>query len=293
MRDLSALRRNLRAVEDTRQIANALFLLSTSRMKRCQQQVAYNKTYINLLRTAARDILEKVPETRDSSLFGKTDGGGAHVFLVIASDKGMCGGYNTDVVNTAVEAVRAAGGECRVEAAGMRGAQMLREHGVPPDTEWFIPPLEPALYYARRIGEHLVEMYRSGQASEVSVVYTDYENSARQTARVQRLLPLDVRDFAEIDVEHPAYADMLYEPDVHTVLENLTVQYTVCMVHELVNLSLASEHCARRNAMQSATDNADGMMRSLSAAINQARQLTITAEITEIAAAAELMDKAI
>ncbi len=293
MKDMNALRRNLRAVEETRQITNAMFLLSTSRMKRCQQQVAYNKTYIRRIRAAVKDILLKVPQQRGHAMFNAVPAPGAEAaYLVLASDKGMCGSYNTDVINKALSVIPDPLA-CQLEIAGLRGEELLREHGVAADVEWFIPPLEPDLYYARQIGEHLVQLYRSGAVSQVQVIYTEYESSVRQTVRVQRLLPLDIADFDNVESEYPYNADMLYEPDAPTVLEHLTVQYTVSMVHELINLALASEHCARRAAMQSATDNADGMLRSLSAAVNQARQLAITAEITEIAAAAELMEKAV
>ena len=297
MMDANALRRNLRAVEETRQITNAMYLLSTSRMKRCMQQVEYNKTYVRRIRAAVRDILEKMPEYRGHGLFHrrgeeKRAASGVRAYLILTSDKGMCGAYNTAVVDAALAAV-GKGDDCLIEVAGLTGIDLLREHGVTPDVEWFIPAVEPALYYARQIGEHLVDLYRRGYIDEVNVIYTEYENSVRQTVKTQRLLPLSLDDFEGVQTECSYSGEMLYEPDVRSVFENLMLQYTVCMVHELINLSLASEHCARRNAMQSATDNADGMLRQLTTRCNQARQLAITSEITEIAAAAELMQKAI
>lgn len=302
MKDMNALRRNLRAVGETRQITNAMFLLSTSRMKRCLARVEYNKTYIRRIRAAVADILQKSPEYFSHDLFEPASRRHPHApehaptgvkaFLILSSDKGMCGGYNTDIVSEALARLAAAPG-AMVEVAGLNGMDLLREHGITPDVEWFIPALEPALFYARQIGEHLVDMYRRDYIDEAYVIYTDYESSVRQTVRTQRILPLDPDDFAGVEPECRYNAEMLYEPNVGSVFENLMTQYTVCMLHELINLALASEHCARRNAMQSATDNADEMLKSLTVQINQARQLAITSEITEIAAATEIIEKAI
>lgn len=302
MKDSNALRRNLRAIEETRQITNAMFLLSTSRMKRCMQRVDYNKTYIRRIRSSMKDILQKSPEYFDHDIFSPAYRKhhrmaehiptGVKAFLILTSDKGMCGSYNTDVINEALADMKGLE-EPMVEIAGLNGIDLLKEHGITPDVEWFIPALEPALFYARQIGEHLVDMYRRNYIDEVYVVYTDYENSVRQTVKTQRLLPLNPDDFENAPTEYNYNAEMLYEPNLDDVFENLMTQYTVCMVHELINLSLASEHCARRNAMQSATDNADEMLKELSMQYNQARQLAITSEITEIAAATEIIQKAI
>ena len=210
MMDANALRRNLRAVEETRQITNAMFLLSTSRMKRCMQQVEYNKTYVRRIRAAVRDILEKMPEYRGHGLFHrrgeeKRAASGVRAYLILTSDKGMCGAYNTAVVDAALAAV-GKGDDCLIEVAGLTGIDLLREHGVTPDVEWFIPAVEPALYYARQIGEHLVDLYRRGYIDEVNVIYTEYENSVRQTVKTQRLLPLSLDDFEGDIITNPPYS---------------------------------------------------------------------------------------
>ena len=287
MENISELKQHLRAVEQTRQISNAMYLLSTSRMKKSMQNIDYNLAYMRKLRATIKDIISKTKHNMLSDPFIELTEGGKALFFVITSDKGLCGGYNSAVFNTAMEKMR--GYEKPVVySLGYKGTEMFLSHGITPDDSMYGASQRPSLYSARALGERIVELYDDCAVSEVYIVYTEYVNSAVQRPVCKRVLPLLRRDFDDVEYENKYSADVLYEPDLQTVFDRMVPQYIIGMMYDIMMQSAASENAARMTAMQNATNNADEMIAKLSAQINAARQLIITNEITEIAAASDI-----
>ncbi len=290
MANLNEIRQHQRAVEQTRQITNAMYLLSTSRMRKAMLRVDYNLTYMNRLRATIKDILLK-SESLQHLYAGREKHGNA-LFIVISSDKGMCGSYNSSVLNLAMQMLRQFP-SAQVGSIGLFGNEYFANHKIEPVVEWFGASQKPSLFYARQIGEGALNMYEQNTVDEVYVVYTHYKNVSIQTPRCIRLLPLNIRDFDDISVEYEYSADVLYSPTPEKVFDRIVPQYVIGMIYDMLNLSSASEHAARMNAMQSATSNADKMLHSLTAEYNATRQLIITNEITEIAASSELLRRSV
>lgn len=287
MENISELKQHLHAVEQTRQISNAMYLLSTSRMKKSMRNIEYNLTYMRRLRATMKDIISKTKRSMLSNPYIELTEGGKALFFVITSDKGLCGGYNSAVFNLAMEKIGQYG-EPVVYSLGLKGTEMFLSRGITPDGSWYGASQRPSIYLARSLGEQIVELYADRTVSEVYIVYTEYVNSAVQKPVCKRVLPLLRRDFADVEYENKYSAEVLYEPDMQTVFERMAPQYVIGMIYDIIMQSSASENAARMTAMQNATKNADKMIASLTERINSVRQLVITNEITEIAAASQV-----
>lgn len=287
MENISELKQHLRAIEQTRQISNAMYLLSTSRMKKSMQNIDYNLLYLKRLRSTIKDIISKTKHNMLSDPFLELTEGGKALFFVISSDKGLCGGYNSDVVNLAMEKMREYP-DTVVYSLGLKGTEMFVNHGITPEHSWYGASQRPSLHLARELGNHIVDLYDDCAVSEVYIVYTEYVNSAVQKPVCKRVLPILRRDFDDVEYENKYTADVLYEPDLQTVFDRMAPQYIIGMMYDVMMQSAASENAARMTAMQNATENADKMIAKLSEQINSVRQLIITNEITEIAAASNV-----
>ena len=287
MENISELKQHLHAVEQTRQISNAMYLLSTSRMKKSMRNIEYNLTYMRRLRATMKDIISKTKRSMLSNPYIELTEGGKALFFVITSDKGLCGGYNSALFNLAMEKIGQYG-EPVVYSLGLKGTEMFLSRGITPDGSWYGASQRPSIYLARSLGEQIVELYADRTVSEVYIVYTEYVNSAVQKPVCKRVLPLLRRDFADVEYENKYSAEVLYEPDMQTVFERMAPQYVIGMIYDIIMQSSASENAARMTAMQNATKNADKMIASLTERINSVRQLVITNEITEIAAASQV-----
>ena len=287
MENISELKQHLNAIEQTRQISNAMYLLSTSRMKQSMQNIDYNLAYMRKLRATIKDIISKTKHNSLTDPFMELTEGGKALFFVITSDKGLCGGYNSAVFNLAISKIREYY-KTVVYSYGYKGTEMFLNHGITPDDSMYGASQKPSLYSARALGERIVELYDDCEVSEVYIVYTEYVNSAVQRPVCKRVLPLLRRDFDDVEYENKYLADVLYEPDLQTVFDRMVPQYIIGMMYDILMQSAASENAARMTAMQNATKNADEMIARLSAQINAARQLIITNEITEIAAATDI-----
>ena len=292
MENISELKQHLHAVEQTRQISNAMYLLSTSRMKKSMQNIEYNLSYMRRLRSTMKDIISKTKHNMLTDPFIELTAGGKALFFVITSDKGLCGGYNSAVVNSALEKMRDFEKPV-LYSLGLKGTEMFTAHGIKPDGSWYGASQLPSLHLASELGEKMVELYDNKEVSEVYIVYTEYVNSAVQKPVCRRVLPLLRRDFDDVEYENKYETEVIYEPDIQTVFDQMVPQYIVGMMYDVIMQSAASENAARMTAMQNATKNADKMTAKLSEQINAVRQLVITNEITEIAAATQVQENGV
>lgn len=287
MSSLNEIKQHLKAVEETRQITNAMYLLSTSRMKKAMQNIDFNLEYMKRLRATIKDVLSKAKRNNIHDKFIEDNGLGSAVFVVVTSDKGLCAGYNDDVVDLALEKMKEYENPM-VISLGLMGDRLFKHEGITPAKSWYGASQHPTLNLAAQVSERLIELYLTNDYHEVYVVYTEFENSAVQTPVCVRLLPLLRRDFGDVDYEYSYSAQVIYHPSIEEVFEQLVHQYVTGFMYDVFMQSAASENIARMTAMQNATRNADEMIATLSTELNAARQLQITNEITEIAAAAEV-----
>lgn len=292
MENISELKQHLNAIEQTRQISNAMYLLSTSRMKKSMQNISYNLSYMKRLRSTMKDIVSKTKHNDLSDPFLELTEGGKALYFAVTSDKGLCGGYNSAIVNLTLDKMREHR-ETVLYSLGLKGTELFKNRGVTPASSWYGASQKPSLHLATELAENIVSLYDEREVSEVYIVYTKYVNSAVQVPECRRILPLLRRDFDDVEYENKYETEVIYEPDIQTVFDRAVPQYIIGMVYDIIMQAAASENAARMTAMQNATKNADKMIEKLSEQINAVRQLVITNEITEIAAATQVQNSGV
>ncbi|MCQ2454952.1 MAG: ATP synthase F1 subunit gamma [Clostridia bacterium] len=287
MSNISELKSRLEAIKQTRQITGAMYLLSTSRMKKSIQNADFNITYLYKLRETMKDIIEKTKYNGLYNRFIEKQGEGVTLYIAITSDKGLCGSYNSDIVNKTVNLLKEREDSILL-SIGSQGNQMFKNRGVTPDYNWSDVLSHPTLNMANEIAATLISLFRKHEVNEAYVVFTEYKNSSVQTPVCQRILPVLRRDFDDIKSDYKYTSFPIYEPSVDEVFDLMIPQYVAGFMYDVFMQSAASENSARMRAMQNATDNADEMIQNLSAKINAERQLAITNEILEISAATDI-----
>lgn len=284
MSEIHDIKRRLAAVAQTRQITNAMYLLSSTRMRREAERANYAKEYFHRIRATVKDIMEK-SQGITHPYFEKRSGNRA-AFLVIAGDKGLCGTYNTDVLKYALKLIEEHP-VYYIETVGRMATEFFIRRGIYPDAETLGAAHAPTLYAARDIVGNLLGLYENGLTDEVYIVFTHFDSSAASHPYCMRLLPLTLDGFEDVESSFTPASDMLYAPSPREVFDCLVPQCAVGLVFAALMQSSASEHSARMNAMQSATENADEMSEKLTREYQSQRQLSITNEIIEISSGAE------
>ncbi|MDD3920539.1 MAG: ATP synthase F1 subunit gamma [Eubacteriales bacterium] len=286
MQNTNEIREHISAIEETRKITNAMQLVSTARLKRVMDHIDYNHRYFQRIVATMRDILASPEEVSHPYLVKR--GSKRQTFIVIAADKGLCGSYNTGVLELAYDRiVRAGEGTC-VIAVGIVAQEYLRTHGIEPDIEIMGMAQDPSLHNARALAYDLFRLYDDAMTDEVFVLYTSFYGETKNKAIMRRLLPVMESDYdmpeATIHAE-----DIRYEPSAQDLFTHLVPQYVIAVLFGALVQAYASEQLSRMIAMQNATQSADEMLQKLHLTYNLARQTAITQEIAEISGAAEAL----
>ena len=231
MENISELKQHLNAIEQTRQISNAMYLLSTSRMKKSMQNISYNLSYMKRLRSTMKDIVSKTKHNDLSDPFLELTEGGKALYFAVTSDKGLCGGYNSAIVNLTLDKMREHR-ETVLYSLGLKGTELFKNRGVTPASSWYGASQKPSLHLATELAENIVSLYDEREVSEVYIVYTKYVNSAVQVPECRRILPLLRRDFDDVEYENKYETEVIYEPDIQTVFDRAVPQYIIGMVYD-------------------------------------------------------------
>ena len=292
MAGINEIKQEQASVTQIRQITNAMYLLSIAAARKGLSHIAVNDHYMHEVRRAIKGILPSLPDMKHKFLDDPSDKNDKAAFVILGSDKGLCGGYNIDLVNRLSEEVKKHS-DYYVVCSGKRIGELLKNRGIHIDEDISVASFYPSIHYARVIEEHLQELYENGEINEVNIIFTDYVNAGTQIVRCTTLFPLDSADFEDIkaDTLMPDYT--IFEPSPKAAFDVLVPQYAVGYIYGSMCNAYTSEHYARMNAMQSATKNADERRTKLETKFNEARQLQITNELVEIAAAASLYKEGI
>lgn len=283
MNSVSEIRHHIRVVADTSKITRAMYLISSAKMKRAMYLHEQNLAFFNQVRSGIRFILDTAGGPINNRFF--REHGSKAAYLVIAADKGLCGGYNQQVLRFAQDAIEN-GGHARVMlfTAGHIATDYFVRHGMRPDVHFQHVIQNPNLRNARRITATLIELFLSKQVDEVYVVYTMLENAGAMAPTVLRLMPLLAADFAQTEPIHARVAGFVFHPSPSDVAEAMAHDYLMGLVYSALAQAYASENRARMTAMDNATRNAGEMLEKLKLELNHVRQDAITQEISEIMA---------
>ena len=271
------IKNRIRSMESTKQITKAMEMVAASKLRRAQERVISSRPYFEVLYTAIRDIADS---NRDfSSPYLVERSGKKSAYIVIAGDRGLAGGYNSNVLKMALEEMK--GQECVVLPIGKKAVDFFRNKDVSVLTESYIEAEAVSIGDCFSISKDLCKRYRSGELDHIYVIYTNFVSVLSQVPETKQLLPL-LQDKEKVSEKKGS--DIVYEPSCEEVFEAIIPEYLGGVLYGALCESQAAEQAARRMAMDSATSNAEEMIEDLSLKFNRARQAAITQEITEIVA---------
>ncbi len=283
------LRTKIKSVENTKKITKAMEMISVSKMRKAQERMRAARPYSEKIRNIASHLGQANPEYVHT--FMKPNAGKSVGFIVVTTDKGLCGGLNTNLLRALTAKMRetqAAGKEIQAVAIGGKGLGFLNRVGA--KVVAHATQLGDKPHLERLIGpvKVLLDAYVAGEVSEIYVCYNDFVSTMRQEPAVRALLPLSATAMhAESKASGTQHAwDYIYEPDAPSVIDDLLVRYVEALVYQAVAENMASEHAARMVAMKAATDNAGSVIGELKLVYNKTRQAAITKELSEIVSGA-------
>src|SRR5205809_5804216 len=283
------IRDKIKSFENTKKITKAMELVSASKMRKAQERMRGARPYADKIRDIASNLGQANPEYKHA--FMKTNADAKNVgFIVVTTDKGLCGGLNTNVlraVTAKLREVQSQGSQVHTVAIGAKGLGFLNRIGA--QVVSHATQLGDTPHLDRLIGpvKVLLDQYAAGQLSAVYLFYTKFINTMKQEPVAEPLLPLSVEKMREETKASGAHAwDYIYEPDAGVVIEELLVRYVEALVYQAVAENMASEQSARMVAMKSATDNAGNLIGELKLVYNKTRQAAITKELSEIVSGA-------
>jgi F-type H+-transporting ATPase subunit gamma len=274
-------------------ITRAMELIATSRITKAQQRVEQARPYAELLTQAMEDVARQTGSIVHPLLEAREDARRAGV-LVVTSDRGLAGAYNTNVLRraeTVLDSVRARGSEPVIYVVGKKGQSYFRFRGVPIERAWTGVSEVPPYAAAEEIGRELIDAFAKERIDELHAAYTDFRSMFTLRATDRRFLPIAPEEVIGEAKGRP-HPEYLFEPAPAQILDDLLPSYVVTKVFAAMLESAASENAARRRAMKAATENAEELIKVLTRQANQARQSEITTEIMEIVGGAEALQQA-
>jgi F-type H+-transporting ATPase subunit gamma len=261
MAGMKEIRGKIKSVQNTRKITKAMEMVAASKMRRAQERMRSARPYAEKVRAIAAHMSKANPEYRHPFML-KNEGAKTAGLILVTTDKGLCGGMNTNILRASLNKIKA------------QVVSQVTQLGDTPHLEKLIGAIKVQL-----------DLYSEGKINAVYLAYTRFVNTMKQEAVIEQLLPLSIDDLhkQEADAETPKTSwDYIYEPDAQTVVDELLVRYVEALVYQAVAENMASEQSARMVAMKAASDNAKTVINELQLVYNKSRQAAITKELSEI-----------
>ena len=283
------IRAKIKSVENTKKITKAMEMVAASKMRKAQERMRQARPYSDKVRNIAANLAQANPEYQ--SPYMRADGKARAVgFIVVTTDKGLCGGLNTNMLRaltTRMKDAQAAGQTVQTVAIGNKGFGFLNRIGA--NVVSHAVQLGDAPQLDKLIGpvKVMLDAFVEGRLDAVYLCYTKFLNTMKQEPQIEALLPLGADRLTQSADEKKAYGwDYLYEPDAASVIDELLKRYLEALVYQGVAENMASEQSARMVAMKAATDNAGNLIAELKLIYNKTRQAAITKELSEIVSGA-------
>ncbi|MCM1496909.1 MAG: ATP synthase F1 subunit gamma [Clostridium sp.] len=309
MANAREIQNRIKSIKDTMKITRAMYMMSSMKLRKARQKLENTEPYFYGLQEEISNILLHFPDMEHLYFDNRADDRRETVkrkgYIVVTGDKGMAGAYNHNVIKEA-EKLIIRDREDRLFVVGELGRSFFRSQGYNLDESFYFSANNPSIHRARVITEYIVELYKQNEIDEVYVIFTRMVNSMKEEVVVQQLLPLKTHQFIKQElVEHAQMGEgnfdkeaadraddwFLIYPSPKRVLEKLVYNYVTGFLYGVLVEGYASEESARMTAMQSATDNAQEMLKALSVQYNRVRQAAITQEITEVIGGAKALKK--
>jgi F-type H+-transporting ATPase subunit gamma len=274
------IRTKIKSVENTRKITKAMEMVAASKMRKAQDRMRASRPYAEKIRNVAAHLSYAQAEYKHPFLI-KRDVVKNVGLIVVSSDKGLCGGLNTNVLRLSVNQMKAweaEGKKIAVSAIGNKGFGFMTRVGA--EIKSHITGLGDTPHLEKLIGtiKVMLDAYTAGEIDQLYICYTKFINTMKQEPTMQQLLPLSGEQLGSAK----GHWDYIYEPEAKPVIDELMMRYIESLIYNAVAENMASEQSARMVAMKSASDNAKNVIGELKLVYNKARQAAITKEISEI-----------
>jgi F-type H+-transporting ATPase subunit gamma len=282
------LRRRIKSVESTKKITRAMQLIAATRVVQAQVRASEARPYSEQITNVILDLVGLGAEASHPLLADRSDANRT-AFVVVTSDRGLCGAYNSSVIRAAereVQAARTDGKDYSLLLVGKKAQSFFRFQGYDIDETFLDMTDRPYYDDARRIAATVQERFAAGDVDAVQLVYTRYISAGSQRVVVRRFLPLELEGGGDAEDLQPAFE---FEPSPDGILNDLLPRYVESRLFSALLDASASEHASRQRAMKAATDNAEELKIKLARQMNRARQDAITTEIMEIVGGAEAL----
>lgn len=290
MASIKEIRTHIKSVEQTLKITNAMYLISSSNLRKARKQLNDVEPFFQKIGTTISDILHHSPEINHIFFDKRPDIAPQDRkigYIVVTGDKGLAGAYNHNILKLA-EQKMSEHPNTSLFVVGQVGRSYFQEHGVPIDVEFLYTAQNPTVSRARDISELMLDLFVAGQLDEVYIIFTKLVSSFQMEPTIHKLLPLDPDEFPELEKNRDTYnRDVVYVPSVKVVMDRLVPGYIEGDIFGALVESYCSEQNARMTAMKSSSDNARTMLQNLNLSYNRARQAAITQEITEVVGGAQ------
>ena len=294
MAGLREIQNRIKSIQDTRKITNAMYMISSTKMRKAKQDLENTEPYFYTLQSMMARLLRHLPDVShmyfEKEEKEELDHQKKVGLLVITGDKGLAGAYNHNVLKLAQEFLDDQDQWAELYVVGELGRQYFVGQHVPIQENFQFTAQNPTFSRARWIAEILLGKFLSGELDEIDVIFTRMENSMTSNAEVRRMLPLQRPPMPKIpiDVQQEEFRTV---PDDKSVADSIVPNYITGFIYCALVESFCSEQNARMQAMESATNNADELLHDLGIMYNRARQAAITQEITEVCSGARAQKK--
>jgi F-type H+-transporting ATPase subunit gamma len=285
------LRRRIKSVQSTKKITKAMELIAASRIVKSQQRVNAARPYSEQITEVIRN-LAAAGAGGDAALLTQREQVDTVAVVVVAGDRGLCGGYNTTVIRAAereMQRLRGEGKTTRLITVGKKPTSYFRFRGYELDASFQGFSDEPAYEDARAVAAAVVTRIEAGDYDQVQLFYTRFISAGVQKVQQQQFMPIESLDLDDAAKADGPSADYEFEPEAGEILDRLLPRYAEAKLYAALLEGAASFFAAQQRAMKSATDNAEELITKLSRVMNRARQDAITTEIMEIVGGAEAL----
>ncbi len=289
MANVRELKGRIKSVQNIRQITRAMEMVATTKLRRFQARAESIHPYARSIRSLVARLAAS-PEAREGQELFRGEREGKTGILLVTSDRGLCGAYNTNLLHHLERSLEEEEGEPVFYVFGRKGVSWLQKKGYPVKAWFRDPPLEKADFRtARQVAKVLVEDFLSGETARVRLVYTLFLSMVRYEPTLEGLLPLDPEDLLGAGKARAEEVDYILEPGPREILAALLPRFLEVQVFHAMAESLTSEYASRRVSMKNATDAAGDMRDALVRTYNRARQESITKELLDIVGGAEAL----
>lgn len=292
MANTRELKNRMKSIRDTLKITNAMYMISSTKQRKARKELEETEPYFFTLQAMLARIIRHVPDVEHRYLAEAGFTGKKKAYLVVTADKGLAGAYNHNVLQLAEKELKENPGAI-LEVVGELGRQYFHSKKISVDEHFLYTAQNPTMHRARIIAARMLELYDSGKADEIFMIYTSMENSMQTRTNIVQLLPVE-KELYKMEGKIPMgvyQEEFFFQPSVDVVIDHIIPNYLAGYIYGALVESYCSEHNARMTAMQAANDNGQAMLHALGIEYNRVRQAAITQEITEVISGAKAQKK--